>query len=403
MEENKEDQSKELNADELKAEYEKLKVEVEAFESLHPLSAEQQQSKIQARLEQLGVAKEGALGKDALEELGRQFKVGLTAEESNAFMQRFVRTTDEKADLQEFSKWCAGELPEWSGDKLDYLRMKLRSKALPLDEVKGAKKVSPKTHSHWTKLRGALRVAKFYRTIWKPAPPTEEGWQEVKKVAEEQGKLVKRITFVRHGQSTSNAAWDAHDTEPFIFDAPLTEKGRQQARERAVKLLEEKPVQLVVASPLTRASQTCELVFGHLKGTVPFIVHPLCREQMSGADDVGRLKADLQKDFSEFDLRLVPEGFWWYIPAERHVEGETLEEHYRRYKEAGGWTEPGKVLAKRIQEFEAWIVERPESEFGVVSHGDFIERMCNIDRIGNAEQFILEVDPLNPIVPSEED
>ncbi|KAL6073512.1 putative Alpha-ribazole phosphatase [Balamuthia mandrillaris] len=395
-----------LTPEEMKAEYERLKVEVEAFEFVHPSSGEQQREQIKEALQKLEVvaSKERLLDKKELFKLGQLFRVPLSEEESAVFTSKRIPTDNkDKADLEEFCGWCVETFPTWSGDKLDFIRMKLRATALPLERVKGVKKLSSTAFSHWAKLRGVLKVARYYRTYWKPAPRTEKGWQEVQQAAREQGKLINRVTFVRHGQSTSNAGWDVHGCEPFIFDAELTELGRQQAAQRATKMLEQKPIQLVVTSPLTRAVQTCDIVFGNLKGKVPFIMHPLCREQMSGADDLGRLKEDLKKEFEGYDMGLVPEGFWWYIPTERRVEGETLEEHYHRYKEANCWTEPGRVLAERIRQFEAWIVERPEIEIGVVSHGNFIERMCNIPRIANGDQFILEVDPLKPINPSEED
>ena len=104
-------------------------------------------------------------------------------------------------------------------------------------------------------------------------------------------------------QSTSNEAWDRLNQEPFIFDATLTQLGQEQAdfrcvlfaflftnpvRQRELEASGFKP-QLVVTSPLTRAIQTAERVCSHYKTTnIPFIVHPLCREIVSGADDIGR-------------------------------------------------------------------------------------------------------------------
>ncbi len=67
-------------------------------------------------------------------------------------------------------------------------------------------------------------------------------------------------------------------------------------------------------------------------GKVPFLVHPLCREQMTDADDVGHLRADLEKEFPEFDWTLLPhDQFWWYIPAEQRIaEEKDLEAFQRR-------------------------------------------------------------------------
>ena len=59
-----------------------------------------------------------------------------------------------------------------------------------------------------------------------------------------------------------------------IMDAPLTEKGRQQALllQPVVEAMKEKP-ELVAFSPNCRALQTGALVFEKLTGQVPFIAH----------------------------------------------------------------------------------------------------------------------------------
>ena len=65
-----------------------------------------------------------------------------------------------------------------------------------------------------------------------------------------------------------------------ILDAPLREKGRQQALalQPKVQELADQP-ELVAFSPNCRALQTGLLVFEHLKGKVPFMAHEMVREK----------------------------------------------------------------------------------------------------------------------------
>ena len=69
------------------------------------------------------------------------------------------------------------------------------------------------------------------------------------------------IYFVRHGESEGNAMGE---TSAFCIpnewlDPPLTEKGRQQARETAEKLRDKK-IDVVVTSKLKRAQETGKII-----------------------------------------------------------------------------------------------------------------------------------------------
>jgi len=68
------------------------------------------------------------------------------------------------------------------------------------------------------------------------------------------------IYLIRHGQSEFNAAYKDDGIDPMIFDAPLTEKGIQQAKNTRAAVLD-LGIKLVVASPLTRAIQTALHIF----------------------------------------------------------------------------------------------------------------------------------------------
>lgn len=82
----------------------------------------------------------------------------------------------------------------------------------------------------------------------------------------------KRIVLVRHGQSTWNAEGRIQGSTDF---AELTDKGRAQAETTRITLVDDK-FDLLVHSPLARAAQTAEIIWGNRKG--PTNVLPSLRE-----------------------------------------------------------------------------------------------------------------------------
>jgi broad specificity phosphatase PhoE len=70
-----------------------------------------------------------------------------------------------------------------------------------------------------------------------------------------------KITFARHGESTANTL---HVFSNQQADHPLTEKGRDQARELALHL-EGEYFTRIFSSPIPRAIETAEIVCRHLR------------------------------------------------------------------------------------------------------------------------------------------
>src|SRR5581483_5723923 len=68
---------------------------------------------------------------------------------------------------------------------------------------------------------------------------------------------MKKLYFIRHGESVSNVErWHAGR-----IDTPLTERGRQQAREAGKKAKAQKlHFDLIVSSPLSRALETARII-----------------------------------------------------------------------------------------------------------------------------------------------
>lgn len=93
---------------------------------------------------------------------------------------------------------------------------------------------------------------------------------------------MKRLYFMRHGESQANAArrYAAPDT-------PLSERGREQAKS-AGRELEAKAIDLIISSDLRRAVETAEIVAGQI-GIDParIVLDPRLREVFRG-DLVGR-------------------------------------------------------------------------------------------------------------------
>jgi broad specificity phosphatase PhoE len=67
--------------------------------------------------------------------------------------------------------------------------------------------------------------------------------------------------YLRHGQTD----WNAHDLAQGGTDVPLNERGREQARE-AAGLLRAHRIAGIVASPMSRARETAEIVAEALGG-----------------------------------------------------------------------------------------------------------------------------------------
>ncbi|MGN1163755.1 MAG: histidine phosphatase family protein [Candidatus Ornithospirochaeta sp.] len=66
-----------------------------------------------------------------------------------------------------------------------------------------------------------------------------------------------RIYFVRHGESQ----WNVENRICGSMDSPLTDKGREQARETGGKILSSGiKVDMIFSSPLSRARETAEII-----------------------------------------------------------------------------------------------------------------------------------------------
>jgi broad specificity phosphatase PhoE len=189
--------------------------------------------------------------------------------------------------------------------------------------------------------------------------------------------MPRLVHLIRHGQSTFNEHYSATGEDPLHFDARLTALGERQvvaARDRLAGY----DYDIVLASPLTRAIQTAEGIFG---GRVPIEISPLHREWQVSSCDIGRSLAELQSDFPHLDFGALAQRWWLHdaAPGELGFPQET-EEH----------------LAERLTAFKTMILARPEQRLAVVGHGDFFSRLLG-RHLENCE--MAEWNPNGPIGP----
>ena len=185
------------------------------------------------------------------------------------------------------------------------------------------------------------------------------------------GDNTKTVHFVRHGQGFHNLVadmardngktWVPHSlsednpyTMPEILDAPLTERGRQEALslQPNVQQMKDKP-ELIVFSPHCRALQTGMLVFEELEGKIPFIAHEMVREQFGvHGCDKRRPKSRQGKEFPAVDFSMIEtEEDVLFMPDRRETKME---------------------VATRIYKFLEWLESRSEKHVGVASHSAWL-------------------------------
>lgn len=168
--------------------------------------------------------------------------------------------------------------------------------------------------------------------------------------------MTRIVHLIRHGQSTFNHHYEVTGEDPGHIDARLTELGLSQVEEARRRMAEE-PVDLVIASPLTRALQTAHGVFGDRD--VPVLVTCKHRERLESSCDVGRSPALLGADFPHWSFDHLADP-WWHA-GELDTRGLPYE--------------PEDVFQERVRHFAEWIDARPETAIAVVGHGTFFRHL----------------------------
>jgi len=177
----------------------------------------------------------------------------------------------------------------------------------------------------------------------------------------------KTITFMRHGQGEHNVAskeWAAagnagtpytieNDPQMRYEDAVLTEQGQGEAAALRQRLQQLDPIpQLVVVSPMRRATMTALSACQHLVGQVPFVAHEECHE-MGGKHTCDK----------RLDVSLLSELFPQIDYSPIAHESDPLW---------GAERETWEALAERALRFMTWLWSRPEQCIAVACHGSFL-------------------------------
>eukprot|EP01087_Luapelamoeba_hula_P000400 TRINITY_DN1028_c0_g1_i1.p1 TRINITY_DN1028_c0_g1~~TRINITY_DN1028_c0_g1_i1.p1 ORF type:complete len:156 (+),score=21.81 TRINITY_DN1028_c0_g1_i1:281-748(+) len=104
---------------------------------------------------------------------------------------------------------------------------------------------------------------------------------------------------------------------------------------------------------------------------VPVVIHPLCREAIENACDIGRPAAELLADFAQLDFsQIASTPVWWFVPpALAHTINE---KNYQEVFESSRWHEPPESIAERVSAFKAWLLDQPQNRIAVVSHSTFL-------------------------------
>lgn len=185
-------------------------------------------------------------------------------------------------------------------------------------------------------------------------------------------KSPQKVFFMRHGQALHNVT---HDSS--ISDAPLTEIGMEQAKAVAVAPWDHPAIELVVASPLTRALQTTLLAFGHLLGQVPFLAHSDVQEIGVSKADTGKPKSVISREFNYINFDCVTdEHYYKKIPP--YTKTDTKPRVYTIVEE-------GRIaLQTRLARFTDWLQQRPENVIVVVCHHGVLCNLLGVE-LYNAE------------------
>lgn len=197
----------------------------------------------------------------------------------------------------------------------------------------------------------------------------------------------KLVHLIRHGQGFHNlladlwkdfgqkvdpsAKGEGSDkvnpyNKPEVLDPPLTGLGRRQAQALVPTTQELGGLELVVVSPVRRATETALLAFSPLlaavqsggKPTVPFLGHEDCAERRhANVCDKRRPMAEVRSEFPMVDWSLVAN------------EEDTI------YSDTEA--EPWRAVSDRGYEFLLWLRARPEKEVAVATHSAWLFALMN--------------------------
>jgi len=256
--------------------------------------------------------------------------------------------------------------------------------------------------------------------------------------------------LIRHGISTANEyhslpgnTWGSPTfrDDPNLVDAPLSENGELQTEERLNKQLlydetfrsfltgtgsdrnkddsndninsqEEKGVELILVSPLTRCLQTyvygVEPVLSKLQDatakqsqgldtkhiSVPVLATPLLRERVWAASDIGRPISVVESEFPSVDFcechtPPTTDDHWWYTGSDHYQE-------WRPHGEDQWYAVPGEpqdVFENRMEQLKEWLHRRSETKIVIITHWSVLKYFLGGEELENSQAQIIELPP----------
>jgi probable phosphoglycerate mutase len=167
-----------------------------------------------------------------------------------------------------------------------------------------------------------------------------------------------RVLLVRHGQSE----WNAEGRWQGQADPPLTDLGRQQARDAGRAL---GAVDAVVSSDLQRAGETARIL-AEVLGVGPVVVDPDLRERHAGEWE-GLTRADIERDWPG------------YLGAEPPVEGQARARSTgapaaprRRERRPPGWESDEALVERGVRALVSIRRLVGAGEVVAVTHGGLV-------------------------------
>ncbi len=193
--------------------------------------------------------------------------------------------------------------------------------------------------------------------------------------------MAPKFIFLRHGEAEHNVAFhevgESAFQDPKYQDAPLTEKGRGQARDVAQKLFELQILD-VWTSPLTRCLQTCEELFEELNVGILYM-HDNLLERQGQMCNKRASRRTLQKKYFIFNTEFLPD-----LPAE--------------------WVdkEPQLALLQRMRTFVLQLADMyktiPDSyHILIVGHGDALSSLTG-KAFKNCEFHVMRLEELPDVL-----
>ncbi|KAK3669324.1 hypothetical protein LTR78_010786 [Recurvomyces mirabilis] len=158
------------------------------------------------------------------------------------------------------------------------------------------------------------------------------------------------LHVMRHGQGYHSEAVTKNGHQ--VHDPHLTPKGREQCADRCAEFKNHDSIELLLASPLRRALETCKLTFTPcIDRGMRIIALPMAEEASDAPCDTGSEADILKQEFPKaVDFDHVKYG--WFLH-----EGE--------------YAVDPKSLNARAAKLRRFIRDRPEKEVALVSHGFF--------------------------------